>query len=158
MTFRKYILGGRDGHTPVPLGPDQPKLEPGRMYVDVSYLGSAQANEDLMTWAKFMEGADRRVAQDSIWGVEVSTVFLGLDHGWDEREPPILFETMVFGGVLGDIQCRYCTWDEAAAGHAATLRRVRALAIPSFFFELYRASAKLLSDVLQILKSRMAKK
>lgn len=48
--------------------------------------------------------------------VQVSTVFLGLDHGYGEG-PPILFETLVFGGPLDQSGDRYCTWEEAEAGH-----------------------------------------
>jgi hypothetical protein len=51
----------------------------------------------------------------------VSTIFLPLDHSW-EPGPPILFETMIFGGALDQEQWRYCTWDEAAAGHRHAVR------------------------------------
>lgn len=69
---------------------------------------------------------DCRVARTEIDGVRVSTVFLGIDHGYDTGEP-ILFETMVFGGELDQEQERYCTWDEAERGHEAMVRRVRDL-------------------------------
>lgn len=49
----------------------------------------------------------------------VSTVFLGIDHSYGcGDEPPVLFETMVFGGPWHEEMERYCTWEEAAAGHA----------------------------------------
>jgi hypothetical protein len=48
--------------------------------------------------------------------VWVSTVFLGLNHAWDDG-PPLLFETMVFRGGLSDEVRRYSTWDEAVRGH-----------------------------------------
>jgi hypothetical protein len=56
----------------------------------------------------------------------VSTVFLGLDHGWGESAAPILFESMAFAipgqqeaGSMAECHCdRYCTWAEAEAGHA----------------------------------------
>jgi len=49
---------------------------------------------------------DRIVAKTDIDGeVEVSTVFLGLDHAvWDG--PPMLFETMIFGGPHDNSQWR----------------------------------------------------
>lgn len=54
-------------------------------------------------------------------GIEVSTVFLGLDHGWGDG-PPILFETMTFGGPHdGDCE-RYSTWNEAVVGHERAVR------------------------------------
>lgn len=64
----------------------------------------------------------RRVARDVIADVEVSTVFLGIDHGWDGI--PLWFETMTFGPV-GEHCWRYTTWDEAERGHAAMVRQVR---------------------------------
>lgn len=42
-----------------------------------------------------------------------STVFLVLDHNFASTGPPVLFETLC---PEGDIH-RYCTWDEAEAGH-----------------------------------------
>ena len=56
-------------------------------------------------------------------------VFLGLDHQYGEG-PPVLFETMVFGGELDQEQVRYHTWEEAAAGHAAMVERVKAAQAP----------------------------
>lgn len=54
----------------------------------------------------------------------VSTVFLGLDHSWGYGQP-VLFETLVFGGPLNNLMDRYCTFDEAVAGHEAMLKRVK---------------------------------
>ena len=72
---------------------------------------------DLMTWAKWYEKADRHVAQSGQQGkTRVSTVFLGLNHQWGEG-PPLLFETMIFGGEHDQYQERYATWDEAEQGH-----------------------------------------
>jgi hypothetical protein len=84
------------------------------------------AVDDVCEWAAWFETADRQVARDlTAGGAEVSTVFLGLDHSWT-GPPPILFETMVFGGPLSDDQDRYATWDEAVAGHASMLAKVAA--------------------------------
>lgn len=54
----------------------------------------------------------------------VSTVFLGVDHDFSMNGPPILFETMVFGGEFDQEQERYATWDEAVVGHAAIVAKV----------------------------------
>ena len=68
------------------------------------------------------EGSDRRrVATDMIGGVRISTVFLSIDHG-DGDGPPVLFETMVFGGQFDQDQARYTTWAEAEIGHKAMVR------------------------------------
>jgi len=52
-------------------------------------------------------------------------VFLGLNHSFGEG-PPLLFETMVFGGALDQEQARYTTWEQAEAGHKQMLARVSA--------------------------------
>jgi hypothetical protein len=68
-----------------------------------------------------------QVAED----VEVSTVFLGLDHGhaWlDHGEvAPVVFESMAFGGPLNHVSQRYRTRAEALAGHASLVERCRAI-------------------------------
>lgn len=56
--------------------------------------------------------------------VRVSTVFLGLNHAWGEDMPPILFETMIFGGEHDQYQERYNTWDEAVEGHKRAMELV----------------------------------
>lgn len=80
------------------------------------------AVDDTLTWGRMYERmAERRVAEDVIEQpehapVRVSTVFLGIDHNWFGG-PPLLFESMVFGGPLDQEMRRYSTWDEAVAGH-----------------------------------------
>lgn len=60
----------------------------------------------------------RRVAFDAIdEGLEVSTVFLCLDHSFGDDEPPVLFETMILGGVYDQYLWRYHTWEQAETGH-----------------------------------------
>lgn len=83
---------------------------------------------DLLEWGEWFEssGDQRIVARTEIGGVRVSTVFLGLDHNFRREGPPILFETLVFGGPLDQEQERYATYEEAEAGHRRMVRRVRA--------------------------------
>jgi hypothetical protein len=91
---------------------------------------------DMMTWALWFEKANRTVAKTVIVPnkVEVSTVFLGLDHNFNsqlppigcEPDPPIVFETLVFGGSMDGHMNRYATWDEAEAGHARMITQVKA--------------------------------
>lgn len=83
----------------------------------------------LMQWATKMEDrAYKRVAFDHVGTgkrkVSVSTVWLGLDHNFSSKGPPVIFETMVFGGVMDQEQERYCTEAEAVAGHKAMLVKV----------------------------------
>lgn len=72
---------------------------------------------DLMTWARMFEKADRHVAKTEKGGVKVSTVFLGLNHQYGEG-PPLLFETMIFGGEHDQYQDRCSTWEQAEKMHA----------------------------------------
>ena len=81
---------------------------------------------DLMTWARFFEDVEkRRVASHELDDVRVSTVFLSIDHGFsfDEDIPPVLFETLCFANDENDME-RYCTFDEALAGHYRHCERV----------------------------------
>lgn len=80
---------------------------------------------DLMKWADWFEKANRRVARTDTKNGQISTVFLGVDHSFGDG-PPLLFETLVFGGTLNDEQERYSTWDEAVAGHKKMVERVEA--------------------------------
>jgi hypothetical protein len=49
--------------------------------------------------------------------LSVSTVFLGINHAYNNQEKPLLFETMVFGGVMDKTVKRYATRAEAHKGH-----------------------------------------
>ena len=62
----------------------------------------------------------------------VSTVFLGLDHGYSSGQP-ILFESMAFAvpdeqdaDSMTECICeRYCSWADAEAGHARMVAEVQ---------------------------------
>ncbi len=58
-----------------------------------------------------------RIARSHISNSTISTVFLMHDHNWNLEGPPILFETMVFGGEMDGYQERYASYDEAVEGH-----------------------------------------
>jgi hypothetical protein len=108
----QYILGGAEGHTPVPC-------------------------YSLSAWGRWMEEPGHR----SLWWTGnptkyVSTVFLGLDHQhWGG--PPVVFESMAFidEGKFHEIhgeriyyhtslgQERYSSWDDAEIGHRAMVRK-----------------------------------
>ena len=93
---------------------------------------------NLVDWAKMMQGQDRVIRRTAIvrpmewfrrlWAqirkrrrdgkMFVSTVFLGIDHGWGDEGAPLLYETMIFGGPRDQgYQERYSTLEEALAGH-----------------------------------------
>ncbi len=77
---------------------------------------------DEVTWARSMKG-NRRVAHDEVGAVRISTVFLGLDHSF-AGGPPMLFETMIFGGAHDQYQRRCSTWEQAETIHADALAMV----------------------------------
>lgn len=69
---------------------------------------------------------ERIVAKTEVPDGEVSTVFLGINHGYGEKD--LWFESMFFATVLDhplDNDCeRYETYQEALAGHEAMVRKV----------------------------------
>lgn len=81
-------------------------------------VGRDVVKADLMEWANWFEKAGdvRRIAKTEIGDVTVSTVFLGLDHSYDGG-PPMIFETMVFGGPFDQWQDLCSTYDQAEAMH-----------------------------------------
>jgi hypothetical protein len=80
----------------------------------------------LSEWARWFETHERTVGWTQINSqVWVSTVFLGIDHRYWGKGPPIVFETMVFRDHEGIEQQRYSSWDDAEAGHAAMVKKYR---------------------------------
>jgi hypothetical protein len=84
--------------------------------------GEPEPCPDLLKWASGLETNDRKVARTELPNSRVvSTVFLGLDHGYPPG-PVLLFETMLFdysGGARPeyDICKRYSTRHDALVGH-----------------------------------------
>lgn len=81
---------------------------------------------DFQRYAEWFETAERHIGNDKRDGVHVSTVFLGMDHGYGDEEGPVLWETMIFGGPHNEYQERYTSRLAALAGH----QRALALAFP----------------------------
>ncbi len=75
-------------------------------------------------WVQWFQKNQWKVKQEDVGDVTISTVFLGIDHGHGKPDP-ILFETMVFGGLFDHEQVRYSTWEEAEVGHKAMVNRVK---------------------------------
>lgn len=68
-------------------------------------------------WQAMWAQPDRHVALTDLGPLgEVSTVWLGLDHSL-YGDPPLIFETMVFGGPMDMEQVRYSTAADALTGH-----------------------------------------
>ena len=88
--------------------------------------GKIAQEPDVLKWAEWFETADRTVAKTEIGAIQVSTVFLAIDHNFGGEGRPILFGTMVFGGgdELDKRGERYCTREEAIAGHGRWVAKV----------------------------------
>jgi hypothetical protein len=82
---------------------------------------------DLQAWSEWFENISNRLVgyTEVTTDCYVSTVFLGMNHRFMSNGPPILFETMIFGGPLDSETWRYVSWDDAEAGHAAAVRKAR---------------------------------
>lgn len=93
--------------------------------------------DDVLEWAAGMETIRKtgrlHVGDDHIDGCRVSTVFLGLDHSFFAG-PPLLWETLVFGGPLDMEGKRYHSHEAARRGHVEMVARVvaaqKASAVP----------------------------
>jgi hypothetical protein len=113
--------------------------------------------EDIIEWAMWYEKADTRVALDTVYGIRVSTIFLGLDHNFSMSGPPVLFETMVFFGEssYSAYQDRYCTYDEAEAGHRMVVDVIQnkpwKYILPWIQFVFYRAKRKVQSGYFRFM-------
>lgn len=83
--------------------------------------GEPQLCESVYEWGLWLETsrADRMVAETKIEDFRISTVFTGLDQQSLPDEPPMLYETMIFGGDFDRFQWRWATLKTAKEGHAA---------------------------------------
>jgi hypothetical protein len=99
----------------------------------ISYYDMNGEPMESREWMEAIEATDRRVGFKQLWlgMVDVSTVWLGLDHDYtwfSATEPnphPLIFETMIFVKGCSVWQRRYSTKEEALAGHKAAQRMAR---------------------------------
>jgi hypothetical protein len=86
----------------------------------MNYYGMDGQVLDRAGFAALYEGdfeTTRKVASDKRGDVTVSTVLLGIDHRFGDDGPPLIFETMIFGGPHNEYQERYSTREQAEEGH-----------------------------------------
>jgi hypothetical protein len=78
-------------------------------------------------WSIATDDEKAIVKQEDVSGARISTVFLGVDHSFTQTGPPILWETMVFGGML-DMYKDRCggTREQAEAMHERVVAKVKA--------------------------------
>src|SRR6516164_5670455 len=77
--------------------------------------------KDYLEW--WGSNTKRQLFHDRVGPATVSTVFLGLDHNILGVGKPVVFETMVFGGVHAGAMNRYCTYQDAKEGHEEMIKR-----------------------------------
>lgn len=86
--------------------------------------GEVKEEPDLMKWARWYEKCNNRHIHETYLGkVQVSTVFLGINHCWDGG-PPLIFETMIFGGEHDEYQDRCSTIKQAKTMHDKAVKLV----------------------------------
>lgn len=86
--------------------------------------GKPIAEDALLAWARWFEKAERHVALETINGVTISTVFLGIEHGLSRDGKPQLWETMTFTKRKGNYKflnqwfcVRYDNVEDATSYH-----------------------------------------
>lgn len=90
------------------------------------YDRAGEVIDDVMAWAALYEVDDyRRVAFDEVGDAAVSTVWVGLDMRFWPGSPPMIFETMIFGGDHDGAQWRWATEEQARAGHQRVVQRLQ---------------------------------
>lgn len=92
--------------------------------VDRKVVGYDSMEEYVQAEEKAQNGeltVSSQIKHDVFGEVRISTVFLFIDHGLDAGGPPVLFETMIFGGEYNEYQERYITIEDAEAGHERAL-------------------------------------
>lgn len=85
---------------------------------------------DLMKWARwFGQDKVRVVKQEWVDNVWVSTVFLGLDHNFNAKGPPVLWESMTFSNRadFNQNEMDRCSGsrEQALAMHERMLKKVK---------------------------------
>ena len=103
-----------------------------RHYI-LDHRGHVKHEPDANKWAIWFNNANekRRVKfTDCGQDIHVSTVFLGLDHSFQETSKPVLWETIVFGGDMDGRERRYTSRALALKGHYEIVREIRAKQAP----------------------------
>ena len=78
---------------------------------------SVVALESFMEWSLWISDANTTVMINEIHNCIISTNFVGINLQLCNCNKPMVFETLVMGGVLDGKRNFYPTWDEAIQGH-----------------------------------------
>jgi hypothetical protein len=92
---------------------------PGLAFYILDGRGNPVLEPNLVRWEKWFACSENRTLKhDTVSrSVRVSTVFLGFDFNFSGKGPPLLWETMIFGGRHDGTYQRYASRKEAVAGH-----------------------------------------
>ncbi len=81
--------------------------------------------EDYEQWKRWLETANREVKRTELPnGIIIATEFIGQAECIDETKPPLLFETMIRGGIYNGTVLQYTTWEQAEEGHQKAIQLV----------------------------------
>ena len=97
------------------------------------YFGPDGAELTLEEWSELFGRRREDMSPESWWrketaidaDVRVSTVWLGLNHSFLPGRR-LYWETMIFGGIADQYQCRYGSREEALDDHERIVRDLRA--------------------------------
>ena len=91
-----------------------------------SYFDWHNTMPESSAWYQRKTGVGFTVALDEIGDERISTVYLGMDHGFgiNGEEGPILWETMVFPET--EVCERYRSHAEALEGHRKIVQEIKA--------------------------------
>lgn len=84
--------------------------------------------KDSKEWAKWYKKHSQQIDACVVGNYSITTVFIGIDHNFFGKGPPLLFETMVFEckrAAINNFTRRYSTWDEAQAGHDEIVKELK---------------------------------
>lgn len=80
---------------------------------------------DIRKWGRWFQDNNNSIENTVVEGIKISTVFLGIDHSFEDDTEPILFETMIFGGEHDQYQRRYSDIEQAKIGHQKVIELVK---------------------------------
>jgi hypothetical protein len=84
--------------------------------------GQPVCEPDALKWAEWLHAADRLVARTMIGDIRVQTDFIGVNAY--VSDPPLVWETMVFGGRWDGYQERHSSEVNARVGHERAVKLV----------------------------------
>lgn len=88
--------------------------------------------DDHKAWAEWFSDFENRsvcrtrLIHDEKSPMDVSTVFIGIDHNYEKGDDPVLFETMTFCDDKNEcVMLRYTSYEKAVSGHELLLKRLK---------------------------------